>query len=51
MDMKAGSTVGRRERLVGVLSQTQFRRLPKSLIGSWVLIGNDPSWYFPFGPA
>ena len=33
VDMKAGRAVGRRERLVGVLSQVQMRRLPKSL--SW----------------
>src|SRR5437667_9044344 len=37
VDMKAGSTVGPRERLVGVLSQAQIRRLPKSLIDNRVL--------------
>ena len=36
------------ERLVGVLSQTQFSRLPESLVGRRVLIGKDPSWRFPF---
>jgi hypothetical protein len=33
-NMKAGSNVGHRGRLVGVLRQAQMRRLPKSLIRS-----------------